>query len=143
MADKKTTPLSSENPLPGHRLPTEILCFPEIASFDSKALDRIRDLQNRGNPGLLEKLVRLYLQEAPELLRRLREASDRSDVRGMQQAAHALKSSSASLGAARLARICEEVEILARSEEPSKARPLVAQIEIEYPTVRSALEAER
>jgi HPt (histidine-containing phosphotransfer) domain-containing protein len=61
----------------------------------------------------------------------------------MQQAAHALKSSSANLGASRLARICEEMEALARSEETAKARPLITLLENEYSKVHAALDAER
>jgi signal transduction histidine kinase/DNA-binding NarL/FixJ family response regulator len=116
--------------------------FSEVPSIDRKFLDRIRVIQSRGNSGLLRKIIDIYLQETPKLLQILRDASDRSDAQGLRQAAHSLKSSSANLGATRLARICEEVEALARSEETSKARPLVARLENEYPTVRSTLEAE-
>ena len=120
----------------------ELRFFSEIVSMDRKFLGRIRVLQSRGNPGLLKKIIGIYLLETPRLLRLLRDASDRGDAEGLRQAAHSLKSSSANLGATRLARICEEVEALARSEETSKARPLVARIENEYPAVRSTLEAE-
>jgi HPt (histidine-containing phosphotransfer) domain-containing protein len=121
----------------------ESLSFSEIASIDGKFLDRIRIIQDRGNPGLLKKVIGLYFQEAPKLLQRLRDASGRDDSKGMQQAAHALKSSSASLGASRLARICEEMEALARSEETAKARPLITLLENEYSQVHAALDGKR
>jgi len=117
--------------------------FSEIVSMDRKFLERIRIIQDRGNPGLLKKVVGLYFQEAPRLLGLLRDASDRGDCVGIMQAAHALKSSSANLGASRLARICQEIEALARSEETAQARPLVKLLENEYSRVRSALNAER
>lgn len=119
-------------------------CHPyfEIPSIDRKVLDRIRLVQSRGNPGLMENVLGLYLQEAPRLVNLLRTALDGNDIQGMQQAAHTLKSCSANLGAIRLASLCREVEALAYSEAPSKAAPLVTSIEAEYPKVRSALEAE-
>jgi HPt (histidine-containing phosphotransfer) domain-containing protein len=129
----------SENP-PHER---ESRSFSEIASMDRMFLDRIRILQDRGNPGLLQKVIGLYFQEAPKLLQLLRDASDRDDSKGMQQAAHALKSSSANLGASRLARICEEMEALTRSEETAKARPLITLLENEYSKVQTALDGER
>lgn len=119
------------------------LSFFETPSIDRRVLDRIRIIQSRGNPGLLKNVLGLYFQEAPKLLNLLREATDISDAEGMYQAAHTLKSSSANLGAIRLARLCCVVEALARSEEPLKARLLVTFIETEYSMVRSALGVEQ
>lgn len=115
----------------------------EMPAVDGKFLDRIRDIQARGNPGLLENVLDLYLQETPQLLQLLRSASGRGDANGVQQAAHTLKSSSANLGGTRLAEMCQEVESLARSGEIPKARLLITRIEIEYRRVRAALKGER
>ena len=56
--------------------------------------------------------------------------------------AHALKGSSANMGATRLVTICEELEAAGRSGKLENAVVLAEHLEAEYGRVRTALEKE-
>ena len=78
----------------------------------------------------------------PRFVDALRDASARNDASGMQQAAHALKSSSAMLGAMGLSTLCVELERVSRAGTVVDAGARVAAIEALYHAVTLALEAE-
>ena len=56
--------------------------------------------------------------------------------------AHALKGSSANMGATRLVTICEELEDVGHSGELKRAPVLAERLEAEFGRVRTALEKE-
>jgi len=63
---------------------------------------------------LLERVMRLYGEHAPRVLRRLAEV-DRNDPTAVAEAAHALKSMSRNAGARRIAELAHEIEMAART----------------------------
>jgi HPt (histidine-containing phosphotransfer) domain-containing protein len=65
-----------------------------------------------------------------------------NDAEGLRQAAHALKSSSANVGAVAFADLCKEVEVAAASGQLDQARVLVDTLLAEHRTVLQALEAQ-
>jgi HPt (histidine-containing phosphotransfer) domain-containing protein len=64
----------------------------------------------------------------------------RSDCAAIESAAHAYKSSSANLGALKLAGLCEEMERAARAGNCEQARARLGNIEDEYEKVVPALQ---
>ncbi len=68
------------------------------------------------NDYLARTIARLYLESAPALLEAMRDAADRGNMRQLCRAAQSLASSSANLGALRLAGLCRQI-----AELPSKA----------------------
>jgi two-component system sensor histidine kinase/response regulator len=60
----------------------------------------------------------------------------------LKETAHALKGSSANLGAPRLAALCAELQELGSSGELTAAADVVSQLETELDRVRSAFHAE-
>ena len=88
---------------------------------------------------MLGKLVALYFESAPDLLQRMREATNRSDPEDLRQAAHALKSSSANLGALSFAALCKELEERGRSRQLDNITELLVGAETQYTRVREAL----
>jgi len=108
--------------------------------LDTAALDRIRQLQRGGGEALLRKVIGLYLADSQSLLDKIRLAASTSDARGMQMAAHTLKSSSANVGAMGLAERCRELEAAARNGSIAGAGEIVHGIESEHRNVCAALE---
>lgn len=104
------------------------------------AIEMIRMLP--GNRGLevLRKVVDFYLASTPTLLQTLREAESGGDAEKLKAAAHSFKSSSANLGALKLADVCLELETLGRAGSTEGALPLLLQVEEEYRMVREALQ---
>lgn len=110
------------------------------ATLDTTALDAIRALDETGAAGLLRQIVQLYFQTTPRLIGELRQAQAAGSLEEVRNAAHSLKSSSANLGATRLAQMCKSVEHAARAGALHDALPDADAIEREYAAVRGALE---
>jgi len=106
------------------------------------ALEMIRMLPGNRGMEVLRKVVELYLSSTPTLLQTLREAESGGDADKLKAAAHSFKSSSANLGALRLAGVCLELETLGRGGTTEGALPLLVQVEEEYRMVREALQGE-
>ena len=79
---------------------------------DPEALSR---LERFGGPRLLSEMIALYLKSAPERLSAAAAGVAAGDTAAVENALHALKSSSAQLGAVGLSRLCEEGEAIART----------------------------
>jgi len=104
------------------------------------AIEMIRMLPGNRGMEVLRKVVELYLSSTPTLLQTLREAESGGDAEKLKAAAHSFKSSSANLGALKLADVCKELETLGRAGSTVGALPLLIQVEEEYRMVREALQ---
>ncbi|MGV8074245.1 MAG: Hpt domain-containing protein, partial [Syntrophobacteraceae bacterium] len=107
--------------------------------IDHAALDKIAALQREGQPSLLHKIIDMYFQSSPDLLQKIREAVRSSDAPSLHRAAHTLKSSSANLGAFKLAELCKEMETMGKTNVLLEAGTMLSTIEKEYEGVRQAL----
>jgi signal transduction histidine kinase/CheY-like chemotaxis protein len=110
------------------------------------ALDQgvLRELEaDLGGAEALRQVLAAYLDGTPRFLATLRDAAARDDAPRMAQAAHALKSSSAMLGATALAARCEELERDGRAGRVADAVGRVAALEALYGAVAAALMAVR
>ena len=92
------------------------------ASIDSRTLDRFRD----AHADMFANLLATYLAQMPLQVDEIVAAHARSDVAGVSAAAHALKSSSAYLGANRLADLCRTLENRLRSGQRTDAHDFVS-----------------
>ncbi len=109
--------------------------------IDAAAFSQIESLDPRGVQGLVRKVISVYLSDAPTLLGRIEKAIAASAPRDLWQAAHALKSSSASLGALRLASLCHEIETVGRAGGCAGAADHLASIRLEFEAVRADLQS--
>ena len=116
LADSESDPNPSSSPSPAH------------AGLDSVAVAAVRALDPDGSQGLLPKLARAYRDSASVLVEALTQALEKRDPTALAQAAHALKSSSASVGAMKIAEDCRELEALGRAGNTDGAGPFVEDI---------------
>ena len=105
----------------------------------ARVVVRLRHGGAQGGEGILAKVIDLYLDDSPVILDELRDCVVREDHSGMRKAAHKFKSSSANLGADRLAELCKRLEVLGRSDSTAGVRALLDKVEQEYGSVRDAL----
>jgi two-component system, sensor histidine kinase and response regulator len=110
-------------------------------AIDWKVLDGIRSLQRPGAESLLDRIVGLYLGGTPALLAQLHKAVTSGDADGARVAAHTLKSSSANVGALRVASVCKELEMLGRSGSLEGAVEMAAALDAEFARAKTALDA--
>jgi two-component system, sensor histidine kinase and response regulator len=109
--------------------------------LDAQVLDRIRALHRPGGPNLLAKVVDLYSSSSIALADALRTAAQLQDAESVRQAAHALKSSSANVGALAFAELCKGVELAAAEGRIADVDGLVLSVVAEHQKVLQALEA--
>jgi len=114
----------------------------EDAVLDRQALGRIRALHRPGGPNLLAKVLGLYSSSSLALTDAMRTAAQSNDAESVRQAAHALKSSSANVGAMAFADLCKDVEVAAAEGRLDQARALVDGLLAEHKRVLQALEAQ-
>jgi two-component system, sensor histidine kinase and response regulator len=108
--------------------------------LDQQILDRIRALHRPGGPNLLARVVDLYFSSSQALADALRTAAQLKDAESVRQAAHALKSSSANVGALAFAELCKSVELAAAEGRAADFDSLVDLVLSEHRKVIKALE---
>lgn len=109
--------------------------------LDPAALATIRSLQQPGAPNLLHKVIGVYLDSSRHLMERLGTSLVAADGTAVAEAAHALKSSSANVGATALAELCRVLESAGRRSDWSEAGGLLHALRNEYAGVVAALAA--
>ncbi len=102
------------------------------SSIDMKALVNLEAIQARGGPNIVVKVISTYLEESSRLIAELQESEMKHDSVVLYKTAHALKSSSANVGAKNLSEMCKSLEMIGRSGSLEGITPLIRSIENEY-----------
>jgi HPt (histidine-containing phosphotransfer) domain-containing protein len=114
---------------PSAQLPPPPVLEPEM-------LDELREIA--GDEAL--SIVNLFLEDAPRLVRLMEQASAIPDMEMMREAAHALKSSSANVGALALSAAAKRIELGARARALDRPAVAVALLIAEFARARVALQ---
>ena len=80
-----------------------------------------------------------YLEETPKFLEEIQVAFSEYNLKTLQLLVHTLSSSSATLGANKLATLCTQLEIMVVSEMRQEITEQISKIEAEYENVKTAL----
>jgi HPt (histidine-containing phosphotransfer) domain-containing protein len=112
----------------------------ELPATDPAALDRLKRF---GGAKLLDEMISLFLEAAPERIAAARAGTHAGDAAATELAFHSLKSSSAQLGAMRMQRLSERGEGLARARNLPEVGVLVQELEEELVRVHEWLAAAR
>ena len=91
----------------------------------------------------VERLVDVFLEDTPRLVRALEHAAAGPDYDALREAAHSLKSSAANLGAMSLSAAAKRVELAARERSLERPAVAVALIANEFARARQQLLARR
>jgi histidine phosphotransfer protein HptB len=92
------------------------------------------------NPKDFVELIESFLEEAPELLDALHEASLASDHKKMLRSVHSLKSNARDFGAIDLSRMCEDFENRLRADQRiPDVEQRISTIRNAWPGIRSTL----
>jgi CheY-like chemotaxis protein/HPt (histidine-containing phosphotransfer) domain-containing protein len=107
--------------------------------IDRQTFDRFRS--EVGGDEFAAQFVRVFLGELDGRLNGLREGADAGDGEVLRSLAHTLKSTSAMMGAMRLADRCRELEAAGRDGGSAAARSLVEDVRREAEAAREALQS--
>ena len=126
----------------GDALP-EKLGAPETGVLDEEQLETLREVSTAtGNADLLRRLVDEFTGNAIARMEQLRDAVSRSDAPLLESAAHGLKGSSSTMGAARVAAACAVLESAGRKGELDGVEPQLQRVERELRLATDALHTE-
>ncbi len=120
----------------------------EKNSVDSEKLERLRSSMSKLGEQAFVELIHSYLGEAEYRVAQMQQSLSQSNLADLQLAAHTLRSSSALVGATRLAQLCQELETSIRTASGSERSQLPnvyemsSQIATVYNRVKAALETE-
>lgn len=112
------------------------------AAIAPEAWQAIDKREERENPVKLEDLDH-YLEKAPQLLQALCVAAATGDSHKLKDAAHSLKSRSATVGVPILYQFCQDLEDISRGGTTVTAPNLVSRLKAEYERVEAMLQAQR
>jgi two-component system, sensor histidine kinase and response regulator len=110
--------------------------------LDRSVFAGLRELQDEGEPDILNELIELFLTDVPPQLAALREAVEAGDAHSVERIAHTLKGSCGNMGAVRMEAICAELEEIGRSEDLATAPVRISKLEEEFGRVRVVFEEE-
>ena len=143
----KYLPGDKISPQGANQAPTHETSVPEPRSFtntataiDPGALDELSQIQKQGSGDLVERVVLAYLESSVKHMTDLRSAVESTDADSVRTCAHALKSSSANVGALNLAELCKQLEGKGREKNLSGAGMLQRRIQHEYERAAAALQ---
>jgi len=118
------TPMTTSTPEPAH-----------ASTIDDEVLGELRAVLG----GELDRLIRVFLDDAPRQIAALEEAAVEPDLEALREHAHSLKSASANLGAMQLSAAAKRVELGARTGTLDRPAVEVAKIAWEFKRARDVL----
>lgn len=111
--------------------------------LDAETLASLRSLQEDSEPGFLKGLCETYIQDAERRFGAIQSALGAGNGEGVGREAHALKSSSANLGALGMSALCRELEQMSKDgKSVDEMKPLFARIQSEWPPLQAELKQE-
>ena len=107
--------------------------------LDPAVVDSLRQLTPPGEPDVLGEVLRLFLDEVPRRVERLKAAWRESNAGELQRAAHSLKGSSGNIGARHMHEICKQLDQRGTAGDFNGARHLIDSLDEEYTRVEAEI----
>lgn len=115
----------------------------EPEAIDTSVISNLRALQSGIEPNLLAELIDSFLEDSVKRIELMRGAVASGDAKGLIRTAHALKGGSGTVGANRMAALCDLLEDRSREGSFEGTAVLITALEEEFDRVRRALQAEK
>jgi PAS domain S-box-containing protein len=130
---------TAKHPAFGQRDPTPPPAPLGRTPVDVAALDQLGGLQPSSGADIIVEFIEIFLTDLPARRAAIREAVESGKGVAIATAAHALKGSSAYMGARELQRLCQELEVAGRAEDTRAASMVAAALEEEAHAVHQFL----
>ncbi|MTV50545.1 response regulator [Heliobacillus mobilis] len=111
-----------------------------LTVLDGEVLAGLQELASESEPDFLKNILELYKEESSLLDKQLSDGFDEGSLGQISAAAHALKSSSANIGALRLSQLSAQLENAAKAAELVSAKECYLKWKSEYQQVLRELE---
>ena len=133
----RTEAAAGDDTAPAGGVPLSPAVFDAV--LDAGALERLRELDPKGENKLIARVIKAYDSSSARLMPQLEDARRAGDHAGVRHVAHTLKSSSASIGAMKLSQLCADIENKIRTNQLENLDPLVDAMHAEVEIVLQAL----
>jgi HPt (histidine-containing phosphotransfer) domain-containing protein len=115
----------------------QILLPPAI---DAQTFQELRAIAGTDVDEVMSQLIECYLEDVPQRLQAINQAVNQGDAHALKMSAHALRSSSITIGATFLSQLCAALEAMGRAGTTAEAAKLLIQLDAEYERVEDALQ---
>jgi len=114
-----------------------------VSADQPEVLDpsQVEDLRGVDGGAMLARLVRMYLSKTPDRIKLLRLHVEAKNFIDVGREAHTLKGASGSIGAARVADTCAQIEAARKAKDEKRLEELMEALEAEYARACDALQA--
>jgi two-component system, sensor histidine kinase len=130
-------PAPAQAPVPEARVQTD---HPAGPSIDHGRLQHLRELSSRHDPGMFERIVKSFLDDAPVRIITMWHALQTEDAESFFSAAHSLKGLSGNLGMTLMTSLCQRLQTVGHSGMLGGVDGLVRELETEFQAVREELQ---
>jgi signal transduction histidine kinase/CheY-like chemotaxis protein/HPt (histidine-containing phosphotransfer) domain-containing protein len=113
---------------------------PQAPALNEATLRALHELDDSGSTGLVQQLLRTFIDTSPRQMEQIESALHAADMKTLSRTAHALKSSSANVGADGLSKHCRQLERLGREQRVDEARALIEQVRAEHSRALARME---
>ena len=110
--------------------------------LDRQILRNISLLQQPGQPDIVKYVVEIFLKDTPRLISKLESAITEGNYEELRRNAHALKSSSAHIGAGKISEYAKELELHGKNQDMNEVAHLLQRVKEGYRVVTELLETE-
>lgn len=107
--------------------------------LDPAVIQNLRQLTVPGEPDVLNEVFKMFLQEAPPRIERLRNAWATGNIEEVYRTAHSLKGSAGNIGARAMFAVCKDLDEIGRSGNLAPAGPLVDALGVEFARVEAEI----
>ena len=107
--------------------------------LDPAVLASLRKLTPPGEPDVLTEVLKLFLEEAPPRIERLRNGWASGNIEEVARSAHSMKGSAGNIGAKRLYAVCSQLDEKGKSGDLSAVAPLVDALVAEFDKVETEI----
>ena len=107
--------------------------------LDPAVITTLRQLTAPGEPDVLTEVLKLFLEEVPTRMARLRNAWAAGNIEEVHRAAHSLKGSAGNIGAHGMFEICRQLDGIGKSGGLAAAGPLIDALGTEFGKVEEEI----
>jgi len=100
------------------------------AIIDKVRFDELASIGANTQPPLLERIIRRYVDDAPQRMDSMRDSIRERDFKSLSFASHKLRGSSAQLGVVTVTKICQQLEMREFGDSTEEAARLFESLEI-------------
>ncbi len=107
--------------------------------LDHTRLRHLRDLGVKQDPGMFERILQSFLEDAPERIVSMWHGLETGDAEKFFTAAHSLKGISGNLGAMIMMSICQRLQTIGHSGTLTGSESIIRELEAEFEAVQTEL----